>query len=502
MTNDASRDMPTTDDLNQLIEVLPDPIRASLEHLTLDDLLEIVMDLGRPPEARFPGRVLDLSKEPVSSEDIDKVVGQVGEFGADNRAGIERTLHRISAIRNRKGRIIGLTLRVGRAVPGTVDPIRDLVETGKNILLLGRPGVGKTTMLREMARVLADELGKRVVVVDTSNEIGGDGDIPHPAIGRARRMQVPHPDQQHAVMIEAVENHMPEVIVIDEIGTEKETVAARTIAERGVQLIGTAHGNTLENLVMNPTLADLVGGVQTVTLGDEEARFRGTQKTITERKGPPTFDVVVEIAAIGNLVVHSDTASAVDDLLRGYIPEGESRRTKAETTGKSIPPQEAPVCFSSEAETARIYPYALSPDSVSRVIRDLRLNARVVAYPEDANILLALRSRGFDQRLQRMEKETGASVHLVKRNSTAQIRHVLQDIFSVVEGHDPDEIRVAVREAEDAVERVMETGASVELSPRPSPLRRLQHRIVARCHLVAESVGSEPLRHLIIQPRE
>ncbi len=502
MMDDTPPNTPTTGDLTHLIEVLPDPIRQSLARLFLDDLLEVVMDLGRPPEARFPGRVLDLSPKPVSTADIDQVVGQVGEFGADNRAGIERTLHRISAIRNRKGRIIGLTLRVGRAVPGTVDPIRDLVETEKNILLLGRPGVGKTTMLREMARVLADELGKRVVVVDTSNEIGGDGDIPHPAIGRARRMQVPHPDQQHAVMIEAVENHMPEVIVIDEIGTEKETVAARTIAERGVQLIGTAHGNTLENLVMNPTLSDLVGGIQTVTLGDEEARFRGTQKTITERKGPPTFDVVVEIVALGNLVVHSNTASAVDDLLRGYIPEGESRRTESETTGKSIPLQEAAARFSPEAETARIYPYALSPDSVSRVIRDLRLNARVVAYPEDANILLALRSRGFDQRLQRMEKETGASVHLVKRNSTAQIRHVLQDIFSLVDGHDPDEIRVAVREAEDAVERVMETGASIELSPQPSPIRRLQHRIIARCHLVAESVGSEPLRHLIIQPRE
>src|SRR3989442_2470881 len=186
-----------------------------------------------------------------------------------------------------------LTLRVGRAVYGTMEIIRDVVEAGRSILLLGKPGVGKTTLLREVARVLADEMGKRVVIVDTSNEIAGDGDIPHPGIGRARRMQVATPSLQHAVMIEAVENHMPEVVVIDEIGTEQEAAAARTIAERGVQLIATAHGNTLENLMLNPTLSDLVGGIQTVTLSDEEARRRGTQKSVLERKAPPTFQTLV-----------------------------------------------------------------------------------------------------------------------------------------------------------------------------------------------------------------
>src|SRR5512137_1385545 len=284
------------DDLDALLSILPpfvaEPLRQQ-EDLT--DLLEVVMDLGRPPEARFPAREMVLSDKEVVQQDLEYVASRIGAFGDDNRAGIERTLHRISAIRNRRGRIVGLTCRVGRAVYGTVQFIEDLVQSGKSILLLGRPGIGKTTMLREVARVLADEVKKRVVVVDTSNEIAGDGDIPHPAIGRARRMQVRTPSLQHAVMIEAVENHMPEVIVIDEIGTELEAQAARTIAERGVQLVGTAHGNTLENLMLNPTLSDLVGGIQSVTLGDEEARSRGTQKSILERKSPPTFDIVVEI---------------------------------------------------------------------------------------------------------------------------------------------------------------------------------------------------------------
>src|SRR5215211_608663 len=310
-----------TDDLDQLMEVLPPHICDPLVALPdKRDLLEVVMDLGREPEARFSGREIILSSHPVTEEDIDYVIQRIGTFGDDNRAGIERTLHRISAIRNREGHIVGITCRVGRAVFGTITIIRDIVESGRSILMMGRPGVGKTTLLREAARVLADDLRKRVMIVDTSNEIGGDGDIPHPAVGRARRMQVPTPSMQHAVMIEAVENHMPEVIVIDEIGTELEAAAARTIAERGVQLVATAHGNTLENLMLNPTLADLVGGIQTVTLGDEEARRRGTQKSILERKAPPTFDVVVEIQQWDRVGVHEDVAEVVDELLLGRAP--------------------------------------------------------------------------------------------------------------------------------------------------------------------------------------
>ena len=316
----------TTDDLDALMAALPPQIVERLSALAnRTDLLEVVMDLGRRPEARFTTGEEDLLDREVTDADIAYVIDHIGVFGDDNRAGIERTLHRISAIRNRSGKVVGLTCRIGRAVFGTIDIIRDIVEGGQSVLLLGRPGVGKTTMLREVARVLADDLGKRVVVVDTSNEIAGDGDIPHPGIGDARRMQVRTPTEQHAVMIEAVENHMPEVIVIDEIGTELEAGAARTIAERGVQLVGTAHGNSLDNLMLNPTLSDLVGGIQPVTLGDEEARRRGTQKTVLERKAPPTFDVLVEIVERDNVIVHRSVAETVDAILRGHMVPPESR---------------------------------------------------------------------------------------------------------------------------------------------------------------------------------
>ena len=316
----------TTDDLDALMEALPPEICNRLRGLAnRTDLLEVVMDLGRKPEARFTTGEEDLLDREIAEADIAHVIDHIGVFGDDNRAGIERTLHRISAIRNRSGKVVGLTLRIGRAVFGTIDIIRDIVEAGQSLLILGRPGVGKTTMLREVARVLADDLGKRVIVVDTSNEIAGDGDIPHPGIGDARRMQVRTPTEQHSVMIEAVENHMPEVIVIDEIGTELEAMAARTIAERGVQLVGTAHGNTLDNLMLNPTLSDLVGGIQPVTLGDEEARRRGTQKTVLERKAPPTFDVLVEIVERDNVIVHRNVAETVDAILRGHMVPPEAR---------------------------------------------------------------------------------------------------------------------------------------------------------------------------------
>ena len=326
MDNTVSADLLITDDLNKLLHILPASIQLQLQqHPQRDMLIEVVLDLGRRPEARFPGQAEYLSEIPITQDDLNECIKSVGDFGGDNRAGIERTLHRISAIRNRRGEVIGLTCRVGRAVFGTISMIRDLVESGKSILMLGRPGVGKTTALREIARVLADELEKRVVIIDTSNEIAGDGDVPHPAIGRARRMQVARPELQHQVMIEAVENHMPEVIVIDEIGTELEALAARTIAERGVQLVGTAHGNRLENLIKNPTLSDLVGGIQSVTLGDEEARRRGSQKSVLERKAPPTFDIAVEMMERQRWVVHEQVAETVDSLLRGRQPNPQVR---------------------------------------------------------------------------------------------------------------------------------------------------------------------------------
>ena len=306
-------------ELDLVLNVLPPDVAGGLrDRDDLDQLLEVVLDLGRLPEARFVSGDAELNDQPVTTADLENVIERIGDFGDDNRAGIERTLHRISAIRNRRGQVIGITCRVGRAVFGTIKIIEDLAFSGKNILLLGRPGVGKTTMLREMARVLSQEAKKRVIIVDTSNEIAGDGDVPHPAIGRSRRMQVPTPSQQHGVMIEAVENHMPETIVIDEMGTEQEAAAARTIAERGVQLIAPAPGTPLDNLIMTPTLSDLVGGIQTVTLGDQEARYRGTQKSVLERKAPPTFDVVVEIQGWAKLAVHDNVSQVVDQWLRGF----------------------------------------------------------------------------------------------------------------------------------------------------------------------------------------
>ena len=493
-----------TDDLDLLLAVLPAPLRQAAASLERDGLLEIIMDLGRRPQARYAKRAVDLSEAPVSADDIATVVNAVGEFSADNRAGIEGTLHRISAIHNRRGHIIGLTLRVGRAVYGTIDPILDQIEAGKSLLLLGPPGVGKTTRLREAARVLADSFGKRVVVIDTSNEIGGDGDVPHPAIGSARRMQVAHPSQQHAVMIEAVENHMPEVIVVDEIGTAQEALAARTIAERGVQLIATAHGTTLENLIQNPTLSDLVGGVQTVTLTDEEARLRGTQKTVNERKQPPTFDVVVEILDRDELVVHPDAANAVDNLLRGRPSGGILRRSGGEEEVLSGEPAPPPTPWAMptprNGRQTAIFVYGLARDSVERAIRDLRLNARTVASPDRADMVLAQRARAADPRLQRLLMYRQIPLHTVRKNTTSQIRRVLQDVFNRLPGLDEAAVDAAIREAEDAALRVREQGVPLALAPQPPALRKLQHKVIVRHQLSAHSQGSEPERRLVIYP--
>ncbi len=498
-----------TDDLSLLIAALPTALRERVQAFPASDLVEVVLDLGRVPEARFAEGGQRLGDEPVSRDDLNHVVAHLGEFSADNRAGIERTLHRISAIRNRKGEVVGLTLRVGRAVSGTIDLIRDVIESGANVLMVGRPGVGKTTKLREIARTLADELQRRVMVIDTSNEIAGDGDIPHPAIGSARRMQVGHPDRQHAVMIEAVENHMPQVIIVDEIGTAAEAAAARTIAERGVQLIATAHGNTLENLVMNPTLSDLVGGVQTVTLGDDEARFRGTQKTVTERKGPPTFDVVVEIVARDEVIVHADTAAAVDQLLRGREPSGERRgsggmpdASVSERRPAKLPEAQRTTVPVQSSGTVRIYPYAISRDQVERVLRDLRLDARTVPHPDAADMIVALRSRGDDPRLQQLVRAMGIPLHLVKKNTTAQISKLLREVFHQYPDLEEDEAREALLEAEDGIRRALEEGVVVELAPRSSALRQLQHKLVVQRRMVAESFGSEPQRRLAIYPSE
>jgi len=497
-----------TDDLDALLNILPPHIRQPLaEQPDIHDLIEVLLDLGRTPEARFPAHEMVVAQKEVDESDIDYVVARIGNFGDDNRAGIPRTLHRISAIRNRKGRIVGLTCRVGRAVFGTIKIIEDLIQTGKSVLLLGRPGVGKTTMLREVARVLAVDLKKRVVIVDTSNEIAGDGDIPHPAIGHARRMQVTTPTLQHAVMIEAVENHMPEVIVIDEIGTELEAQAARTIAERGVQLVGTAHGNTLENLMMNPTLADLIGGIQSVTLGDEEARRRGTQKSILERMSPPTFEIVVEIQDRDRMAIHPDVATAVDALLRGQLATVETRYTDksgkvkvekpavgAAVEGKK--PTERPLAGIAQQ---KLYLFGVNRSRMEQIGRETGLRINVVNNVNEADLFIT--SKHYYRRKPQIVREAEAislPVYVLKSNSPAQVRQFLNDTMPVVGRNATESLQVALTEAESAVQQVQNGRDSVELGPQSSYIRRLQHVIAEKNSLPSQSYGKEPHRRVKI----
>ncbi len=540
-----------TDNLEDLLAVLPPHIVPDLAELDGSDsrgeLIEVVMDLGRFPEARFQDREVYLSENEVTREDIAYVADRIGRFGDDNRAGIERTLHRISAIRSRSGDIVGLTCRIGRAVYGTIGIIRDLVESGESILLLGRPGVGKTTMLRETARVLADDLRKRVVIVDTSNEIAGDGDIPHPSIGRARRMQVPTPALQHAVMIEAVENHMPEVIVIDEIGTELEAAAARTIAERGVQLIGTAHGNTLENLMMNPTLSDLIGGIQSVTLSDEEARRRGTQKSILERKAPPTFSVMVEIQARDRVALHRDVSASVDAILRGSPLQVEVRQRESDggiktweeepyraersehdrgtsiDTRRSSNHQPAPQLaaqgpFAAGRGTlespARVFPFGVSRNRLEQAISQTSVPAIVVRDLREADAVVTLKNyyRRRPQPLREAESR-GVPIYVLRSNTVVQMSNLLRSLFSEVIGNSryseeesdrdinevpDDQIAAAMFEAESGIHQVLNGVGTVSLRPQGPRIRRLQHELAERYNVGSRSRGREPHRYVEI----
>jgi stage III sporulation protein SpoIIIAA len=586
-----------TDNLDELLAILPSNLADTIAPEDRPNLVEIVLDLGRKPEARFTDRAAYLREDVVTRVELDSVENSLGAFGDDNRAGLPATLHRISALRNRRGAIVGLTLRVGRAVTGIVDILRDLIESGQSILLMGRPGLGKTTMLREIARVLADEGQKRVVIVDTSNEIAGDGDVPHPAIGRARRMQVPRVAQQHDVMIEAVENHMPEVIVIDEIGRTEESLAARTIAERGVQLIATVHGNTLDNLLANPSMSDLIGGIQTVTLGDEEARRRRTQKTVSERKNPPTFDVVIEMVERDKISVRRPVSDVVDAILRGQqappevrwrdengeinimepapIPEppaptsghdfsgrtdrrGGRNEPRGGSRGNGGPRNSPPrgkgsangtangVYFASQTSHApqetraesefdfqttverlpdgeyedvmpswqsqpvdmtkirRVYPFGISRSRLARASKHLGLTITAARSWEEADAVFMLSGAEGLPATSSMLKEARAlrlPIIGIGGNTYAQIVARLNDLYDTPGTDGQQSPRdIAIGEAKDAAQRVMQGVTPVELRPQMKSLRRLQHQVAERYHLKSFSVGREPNRRVKLVP--
>lgn len=539
------------EDLQALLSILPARIREKIEHnQNLDELLEIVMDLGRLPTARYVSGEQVLHASEITEAEINLVVSGIGNFDDDNRAGIARTLHRIAGIRNRRGQVVGLTCRVGRAVYGTIDIIADIVREGHSVLLLGRPGVGKTTMLREVARVLAEK--KRVIIVDTSNEIGGDGDIPHPAVGQARRMQVPNPAHQHETMIEAVENHNPEVIVIDEIGREREASAARTINERGVQLIGTAHGNTLENILLNPTLSDLVGGIESVTLSDEEARRRGTQKTVLERRAPPTFDVLVEIQDRQQLLAHLDVTTSVDSMLRGEAfpvelrsrdkageiqiektqmlvtssavtgrRNGGSGRPTRETRGgrETAPSRDAavqrngdrvmfneadgklelPTAAAEEPVSGKIlnvFAYGVARNRLRQAARHLQAQIYIVDQLSDADVLVTLKSYYRKRRQLITDAERRRTpVYILRANTIAQMEHFLIQACDLSVDA-PGAFETAIAEAERAIQLVNAGQPGVNLTPVGSSIRRYQHQLARQANLISHSYGTEPRRYV------
>ena len=557
--------MQLANDLEQLVNILPlfisKPLKAHQNH---EQLMEVILDIGRRPEARFSGGVTCyLSYRTIVWQDLDSILKRLGKFNGDNRTGIEKTLHRISALRNRQGRIIGLTCRIGRAIFGNVSIIRDLLENGKSILLLGRPGVGKTTAIREIARVLSDESKKRVIIIDTSNEIAGDGDLPHPSIGKARRMQVSNPQNQYQAMIEAVENHMPEIIIIDEIGTELEAEAARTIAERGVQLVGTAHGNVLGNLIKNPTITELVGGIQYVTLGDEEAKRRGSSKSILERKAQPTFEVAVEIHDPHTWVIHVDIEQSVDLLLQGQAPSLQKRTIGNKTKNiigceivynqkdskniQEIYPKKyirenkqkntyilnkinqlddfkikksvkAGISIKKKFEEKYLYIYicGIHKQDLKSLIKALNLPIIITKEIQYADTILVLFNiTKNDTKLRQISHSKKVSIHTIQSNSLLQIANALRLIVKntpvVAETEHSYNRKASKIIAKGLLTPLEETRLAIEgiviprkqkmdLLPRSSFIRKLQHELLKHYQLKGCSVGDNSSRRIRIYP--
>lgn len=516
-------------DFNKLIEILPIDIINFLSAKYIEDIIEIVLDLGRNPEIRHAdGKTEYIDNRLVTEEDITYITSRIQPFTHDNRSGLTGTLHRISAIRNRQGKVVGLTCRIGRVVTGTIECIKDFVIQNKSILFLGRPGVGKTTKLREISRLVSDDLGKRVVIIDTSNEIAGDGDTPHPAIGKARRMQVPQPEMQKDIMIEAVENHTPEVIVVDEIGTEAEAQAARTIAERGVMLIATAHGNNLESLIKNPILSDLVGGVSSVTLGDDEAKRRGSQKTVLEREKQPTFDIVMEIVDRNTLAVYKNTSEAVDYILRGWPIRPEIRKVdegykdpsstaiveevnKTDNKIKDLSDQRLKFSFSRQEYVnevknfKKIYIYAVSRTVIEKVIERLDLNAEITRKIDEADVVIAHKAFAKSgNKILSAANDYHLPIYYIRSNSMAQIQKVVKESLHITDSENDtiqgycDETEKALDEANEAIKKALETGENIELKPQNQQVRKLQHELIDQNNLTSESIGEESSRHIII----